>query len=342
MAFRFNFAADDSDDDSTPNPQPAAAPQSLPEELQAPARHHTLQELMTRIPRNISYATISITPMVSIPRRQLYDVRMQLMDEDELNGDGPERDMVVGLGKEDIRTSLYEGGLKSWECSVDLARHLASLYGQAGPESKKVLELGCGTSLPSLFLFQATLSATQTSKPPFTHFTLADYNLEVLRLVTLPNILLSWAMLDHLSSSSGPWEPEGDLDVTESLTAAFLSDLSRRGIALDFVSGGWGVEMTELLKPASPYDLALGSETIYSPSTTPLFADVLLEALKGGEGSGLVAAKQIYFGVGGSVTDFVNLVRSKDSNVQIRVVMEEKEVGVGRSIVKISNTLARP
>lgn len=144
-------------------------------------------------------------------------------------------------------------------------------------------------------------------------------------------------MLNHLSSSPEPWESEGDLDVTEALTAAFLSDLSSRGITLDFVSGGWGAEMAELLKPTSPYDLALGSETIYSPSTTPLFADVLLEVLKGGEGSGLVAAKQIYFGVGGSVTDFVNLVRSKDSNARIRVVREEKEAGVGRSIVEISN-----
>ncbi|RPB02299.1 hypothetical protein L873DRAFT_1802238 [Choiromyces venosus 120613-1] len=297
---------------------------------------------MTRIPRNISYATISITPTVLIPRRELYDVRMQLMDEDELNRDRSDRSMIVGLGREDIRTSLYEGGLKSWECSVDLVRHLASLYKQTGQESKKVLELGCGTSLPSLFLFQTTLRAAKTTKHPFTHFTLADYNLEVLRLVTLPNILLSWAMLNHLSSPSEPWELEGDLDVTEALTVAFLSDLCGRGIVLDFISGGWGTEMTELLKPASPYDLALGSETIYSPSTTPLFTDVLLEALKGGEGSGLVAAKQIYFGVGGSVTDFVNIVRSKDSNAQIQIVREEKEAGVGRSIVEISNKSDEP
>ncbi|KAG0131017.1 hypothetical protein HOY82DRAFT_503911 [Tuber indicum] len=342
MAFRFNFAVDDTDDDFIPNSLAAPAPQALPAEVHAPARYHILQELMTRIPRNISYATISITPTVSIPRRELYDVRMQIMDEDELNGNGSERSITVGLDKEDIRSSLYEGGLKSWECSVDLVRHLVSLYEQTGPESKRVLELGCGTSLPSLFLFQTTLSATKTAKPPFTHFTLADYNLEVLRLVTLPNILLSWTMLNHLSSSPEPWKPEGDLDVTEALTAAFLSDLSSRGIALDFVSGGWSTEMTELLKPASPYDLALGSETIYSPSTTPLFTDVLLEVLKGGEGSGLVAAKQIYFGVGGGVTDFVNLVRSKDSNAQIRVVREEKEAGVGRSIVEISNKSGQP
>lgn len=31
----------------------------------------------------------------------------------------------AGLGKDDIQPSVYEGGFKSWECSVDLARLLA-------------------------------------------------------------------------------------------------------------------------------------------------------------------------------------------------------------------------
>lgn len=36
-----------------------------------------------------------------------------------------ERSALAGLGDEDIRSSFYEGGLKSWECSVDLVRYLA-------------------------------------------------------------------------------------------------------------------------------------------------------------------------------------------------------------------------
>lgn len=64
------------------------------------------------------------------------------MAEDELNGTGPERGMIIGLGNEDIRTSLYEGGLKSWECSVDLVRHLATIYDvDKGAQVKKVLEV---------------------------------------------------------------------------------------------------------------------------------------------------------------------------------------------------------
>jgi hypothetical protein len=66
---------------------------------------------------------------------------MQLMAEDKLNGVGSERSILVGLGEVDIRTSLYEGGLKSWECSVDLARHLATFYHEhKGAQVRKVLE----------------------------------------------------------------------------------------------------------------------------------------------------------------------------------------------------------
>jgi protein-histidine N-methyltransferase len=46
---------------------------------------------------------------------------MQLMAED----DGIE-DLSTssGLGDSDIRTNVYEGGFKSWECSFDLAKLL--------------------------------------------------------------------------------------------------------------------------------------------------------------------------------------------------------------------------
>ena len=43
---------------------------------------------------------------------------MQLMTEDEnLSSD-------IGLDDKDIQTNVYEGGFKSWECSIDLAKLL--------------------------------------------------------------------------------------------------------------------------------------------------------------------------------------------------------------------------
>lgn len=94
--------------------------------------------------------------------------------------------------------------------------------------------------------------------------------------------------------------------------------------------------MLELLS-AGGYDLVLGSETIYSPATTGLFTDVLLGALGQG-GRGLVAAKQIYFGVGGSVADFVAGVERR-GGWGCRSVREEREVGVGRCVVEVKSTV---
>lgn len=139
--------------------------------------------------------------------------------------------------------------------------------------------------------------------------------------------------------SPGDWDDEADLDVTEVLRAGFTSDIHSLGITLDFISGGWGDDMLQLLSSSSPgsYDLVLGSETIYSPATTGLFTDVLLGALGKG-GRGLVAAKQIYFGVGGSVGDFVSGVEGRRAGWGCKIVREERDVGVGRSIVEVSSS----
>ena len=56
-----------------------------------------------------------------LPRRELFDVRVQIMAED----DNPDASLdIAGLDDSDIRTNVYEGGFKSWECSFDLARLL--------------------------------------------------------------------------------------------------------------------------------------------------------------------------------------------------------------------------
>lgn len=48
---------------------------------------------------------------------------------------------VAGLSSNDITPNVYEGGFKTWECSVDLAEHLLNQL------EKSSRELACGTSL---------------------------------------------------------------------------------------------------------------------------------------------------------------------------------------------------
>uniref|UniRef100_A0A1I8BJI9 protein-histidine N-methyltransferase n=1 Tax=Meloidogyne hapla TaxID=6305 RepID=A0A1I8BJI9_MELHA len=46
----------------------------------------------------------------------------------------------------DLETGIYEGGLKVWECSLDLSNFIDSI----SFEGFNVLELGCGAGLPSI------------------------------------------------------------------------------------------------------------------------------------------------------------------------------------------------
>ncbi|KAL9082288.1 MAG: hypothetical protein Q9159_006549 [Coniocarpon cinnabarinum] len=221
------------------------------------------------------------------------------------------------LTESDLTSSVYEGGFKSWEGSLDLAR----LVLERGPRKDldelsrvhHLVELGCGTALPSLVLFQHALR-NHLSLP----LTLADYNADVLRLVTLPNLLCVWA-LEVVPNAFAPRVPtdggeqfvvdgDGDLEVDAALLDRFVQDLEARGMVLTLLSGPWAATLTKHLRSPLAVDmgiLVLAAETIYSPVSMKAFAEVLQEVLKSvSHGKAFVAAKRVYFGVGGSVDAF--------------------------------------
>jgi hypothetical protein len=153
--------------------------------------------------------------------------------------------------------------------------------------------------------------------------------------VTLPNVLLSWAQVTNQES----WEPEGELDIDTDLVKKFMCSLKSHGIILSFFSGGWSPEFVRLAVQemgSSPARLTiLGAETIYSPFALRSFAETLvslLHELPMGEKTALIAAKMVYFGVGGSIEDFCDTVRAKGAGVkQIR----EESDGVRRAVVEV-------
>lgn len=164
---------------------------------------------------------------------------------------------------------------------------------------------------------------------------LADYNPTVLQLVTLPNLLLSWAQV----SSKGTWESEGELDIDEALLQSFLASLQYHGITLSFLSGAWSPGFVRLVSqkmvPGSARFVVLGAETIYSPVALRAFADTLaalLEMMPANETTAIIAAKKVYFGVGGSMEDFCDAVRAKGMSVQ---QIREESDGVRRTVVEV-------
>ncbi|TGO69949.1 hypothetical protein BOTNAR_0005g00310 [Botryotinia narcissicola] len=344
----FSFAGDDIEIDSTQDALPSVSNQAAETGTLAPRKssgafpvagqpllpptYHTLEEFLKTLPSQIAYSTLVVKlddgKEIGIPRRELWDVRAQLMAEDEGNGEG-----LLGLGNDDVKTGVYEGGFKSWESSVDLVKVLGGRT-IVGEGRRRVLELGCGTALPSLAVFQWFLENT-TSSTSGLDLGLADYNPTVLQLVTLPNILLSWAQITESES----WEAEGELDIDESLISEFISALTSRNINISLFSGAWSPDfvslVTDKLHLSSENTIIIGAETIYSPAALKSFAETLMALLDLSTGSNktaLIGAKKVYFGVGGSIEDFIEDVTARGALVnQVR----EESDGVRRAVIEV-------
>jgi len=134
---------------------------------------------------------------------------------------------------------------------------------------------------------------------------------------------------------------EGELEIDAELVQEFMSSLNSHGFNLSFFSGAWSPEFVQLViesMGSGPARLTiLGAETIYSPAALISFADTLMALLDGtpeGKKAALIAAKKVYFGVGGSIEDFCDAVRAKGAVVsQIR----EESDGVRRAVVEVKS-----
>ncbi|KAF5632218.1 MNI1 s-adenosylmethionine-dependent methyltransferase of the seven beta-strand family [Fusarium sp. NRRL 52700] len=351
MSFSFGFAGDDiSDNEQTPSvvePTTAATATSafpVPGKPQLPPTVHQLSDLLAQLPSKIAYSLLDVTlddkTTIQLPRRELWDVRVQLMaEEEDVAGAQSE-----GLGSHDVKTGVYEGGFKSWESSVDLVKVLAAnnVTSALGQKGLRVMELGCGTSLPSLAVFQWAMASTSKKKP--LSLIMADYNPSVLQLVTLPNFILSWAHNNpQIPALQQAFSIEGEVELGPDVLAAFEQSLKEANVTLSFVSGAWSQEFVDLIYTLpSSHDqvmntLLLGAETIYSPFALQAFLGTLFSILEkekktnGNEAAALVGAKRLYFGVGGSLDDFVDKARQKGARVE---QLREEVEGVRRGVVQ--------
>ncbi|XP_078681673.1 histidine protein methyltransferase 1 homolog [Branchiostoma floridae x Branchiostoma belcheri] len=203
------------------------------------------------------------------------------------------KSLEASTSESDLVPNVYEGGMKIWECSVDLVEYLSEIA--LSWTGLKVLEVGCGAGLPGI------LALTKGAEK--VHF--LDYNEEVLRNVTIPNVLLNVGT---------------DLDATR----------------CQFFAGDWsGVQklLTEESESTNEkYDVILTSETIYNTDSYQKLHDLMKSTLAP-HGTIYLAAKTHYFGVGGGTRLFEEFVRKED--VFRSEVCKVYSEGVNREILKI-------
>ncbi|KAG6915351.1 hypothetical protein DXG01_012025 [Tephrocybe rancida] len=364
--FKFDFAFDDGDVDLDISSQLAGthielaflADASLSKINENPFAEITLDQLLERLPNVLSYSPLVIPVLakdgtasgtaqgVTLARRDLFDARFQLIAQESMENSASNAPSSSSSSDalafvevpSDLVPGVYEGGLKTWECSVDLAGYLSGLGTKLDVHGKRIIEyhsqielkIGCGTAVPSMFLLRELFSTSSAEVETEIH--VQDYNASVLELVSFPNLLLSWSEDDSDMPPEASPDGPGDLFLTPALKSAFLASLEAYNIRLRFFSGSWRSF------PVAPYDIVLTSETIYrSESLSPLLA-LLKGAVGEEEGRGkhyvcLVAAKVLYFGVGGGVEEFAARVKDEGGTVDN---VWEVAAGVGRHVMSIS------
>ncbi|KAH7882322.1 hypothetical protein F5I97DRAFT_345881 [Phlebopus sp. FC_14] len=365
--FQFNFAVDEATDELIAAPMTSASHEPptvdhLPSNAAAPEpfRELSLDSLLDALPSQISYSPLSV-PLsdgneLKLARRDLFDARFQLISEGtaepEVQASDAETTSALQFldNPSDLIPLVYEGGLKTWECSLDLVSYLSSIDYCDDLRGMRILELGCGTAVPTLYILHKIFSSEPNTEADI-HVHLQDYNASVLQLVTLPNIILTWyhsPAADDYRNSENHEALESELNITP-LLGAFKTSLQSFGICLRIFSGSW--DTFKLETTGGNYNLLLTSETIYRPVSLPSLISLMRDAcqvvslsdsdrLQEGKHRYLclVAAKIVYFGVGGGVPEFVRCIEQANNgeNVKARVdVVWEKTLGVSRQVMSI-------
>lgn len=168
----------------------------------------------------------------------------------------------------------------------------------------------------------------------------------------------------------------GDLPIVPALIDAFTASLEAYGISLRFFSGSWENFDSKLTERR--YDVVLTSETIYRTDSLVALSDLMWKACKGNDAASediaaiekstsqlsldarpgsdselrvggtpttalpacLVAAKLVYFGVGGGVSEFSRAVESGSPSRCHRGTGEvktlwKKDEGVKRVVMEV-------
>ena len=185
----------------------------------------------------------------------------------------------------DLIPNVYEGGYKLWECCEDLVTYMHEELKEAF-NGKTVLELGAGHAFPSIQAIRMGASKVDVN----------DFNVDVLRDVTIPNIRLN----------------------TE-----------KTACEVRYFGGSWRHLPTLFRKT---YDCVLSAETTYAESQCDGLAQCILDVLKDG-GTAYVAGKSYYFGVGGGMRLFESCLKKYAGNRSV-AFSTVKEVRDGASNVR--------
>ena len=197
--------------------------------------------------------------------------------------------------KSDLIPNKYEGGKVVWECSLDLIKYFSgnpSLQQQLDLKSPvKLLELGCGQALPSIWLLK---NSKNLQNIQFSEIHLQDYNSSVTEEI-LPTVL----------------------------NANEMENFQDR---IDLISGDWSDYSEKIKSKDEPkkFNLIIACECTYNEEYYDKFHKTL-EAASDENTVIIISMKSHYFGPGGSYFAWEKFVTVKGV-FRIEVLQESEHV----------------
>ncbi|KAJ8981630.1 hypothetical protein NQ317_000858, partial [Molorchus minor] len=175
----------------------------------------------------------------------------------------------------DLLPTVYEGGLKIWECTFDLLNYLKNINLDLG--NKDVLDLGCGSGIIGIY---------GLINNSFCYF--QDY------YTTYPNVLLNTqTKLDHCKFYAGDWQSFSELLETDN-----------KG-KFDFIFTSETIYNTDnYAKLHNVFEKLLKISGTMYPFSMFNFACTISRHI-------YLAAKSFYFGVGGGISLFQDFLEKK-------------------------------
>eukprot|EP01095_Lingulamoeba_sp_RSL-Kostka_P012834 TRINITY_DN5164_c0_g1_i1.p1 TRINITY_DN5164_c0_g1~~TRINITY_DN5164_c0_g1_i1.p1 ORF type:complete len:341 (-),score=74.37 TRINITY_DN5164_c0_g1_i1:842-1864(-) len=225
----------------------------------------------------------------------------------------------------DVLDKVYEGGFKIWECTFDLLEYLSTNYGQSSSYEldtiQSIFDIGCGQGLLGIYCYLYF--------PNITNCDFQDYNSEVLTYLTIPTIIKN----AEIKSDNNNDNNEENI----------INDIKEKCL---FYSGDWkkienkyfqlNEDQHENDDNNNQYDLILTAETLYKEENHQSLYSLIKSSLKRPNGRALIASKNYYFGVGGGINTFEDIVRADNVFFVKRVKSIDNGVSNMRSILELS------
>ena len=228
----------------------------------------------------------------------------------------------------DLVPGVYEGGLKVWECSIDLCRYFLR---ENIVIKGHVLELGCGHGLPGICVLKQAIANRSHQMPLNCFVTFSDYNEFVIKDVTIPNVAIN-VRNACFSGNDGTNKTDEMNYLLENNIAYGSGDWMAMS---DLLLGNKGacVSSAQPMHPALPidglFDCILASETTYSENAANETAELLSRHLKPGTGVAYICTKRYYFGVGGGTKCLCDSLREKKTHKFHIETLDVYDNGVG-------------